>query len=63
MSEINDIGTLKEFEKLINNYLRDGYNIASLFKDNVCIIVKLTHENGKIVIGRYDYFSSTYSIR
>lgn len=63
MSAINDIGTLKEFEKLIDNYLRDGYNIASLFKDDVCIIVKLTHKNGKIVMGRYDYHSSRYSIK
>lgn len=63
MSAINNIGTLKEFEKLIDNYLGDGYNIASLFKDDVCIIVKLTHKNGKIVMGKYDYFSSTYSIR
>lgn len=63
MKTVENIGSLKAFDKLVNNYLRDGYVVTSLFKDNVEIIVKLTHKNGKIVMGKYNYETSKYSIR
>lgn len=63
MKTVENIGSLKAFDKLVSNYLRDGYVVTSLFKDNVEIIVKLTHKNGKIVMGKYNYKTSEYSIR
>lgn len=63
MSEIKNTGTLASFDKKIQDFLRDGYSVTSLWKDSTGIVVKLSHKNGKMIVGKYDYSSGEYLIK
>ncbi len=63
MSEIINTGSLASFDKKIQDFLRDGYTVTSLWKDSTGIIVKLSHRNGKMIVGKYDYSSGEYLIK
>lgn len=63
MSEIKNTGTLTSFDKKIQDFLRDGYFVTSLWKDSTGIVVKLSHKNGKMIVGKYDYSSGEYVIK
>lgn len=63
MSEIVNTGTLASFDKKIQDFLRDGYIVTTLWKDSTGIVVKLSHKNGKMIVGKYDYSSGEYVIK
>lgn len=63
MSDILNTGTLASFDKKIQDFLKDGYTVTTLWKDSAGIVVKLSHTNGKIIVGKYDYSSGEYLIK
>lgn len=62
MKGINDTGSLKQFDKLVSNYLKDGYQLAILHKDTTGIFLKLVHKNGNRISGQYDYVTGKYRL-
>lgn len=63
MSEIKNTGTLASFDKKIQDFLKDGYTVTTLWKDSAGIILKLSHKNGNMIVGKYDYSSGEYTIK
>lgn len=63
MSEIKNTGTLVSFDKKIQDFLKDGYTVTTLWKDSAGIILKLSHKNGNMIVGKYDYSSGEYTIK
>lgn len=62
MKVIENIGSLKQFDKLVSNYLKDGYQISVLYKDTTGIYVKLVHQNGKRINGKFDFLTGSYKL-
>lgn len=63
MSEIKNTGTLASFDKKIQDFLKDGYTVTTLWKDSAGIILKLSHKNGNMIVGKYDYSTGEYVIK
>lgn len=61
MKPICETGSLRQFDKLVSNYLKDGYAVTVFFKDDVGLFLKLRHLNGNIIIAKYDIRSCSYT--
>lgn len=62
MKPISGNGSLVVFDKIVRNYLKDGYFVAVFFKDASLIFLKLTHANGNHITAKYNIAEGTYNV-